>query len=178
MIPFLNPTHGISIPASYTSYLTPIAAPRLHADIANRMANDPTAPNTPYVVMLHRFDYLSTSPPLADTHPSTPLDPIVQEAWSFSHRPSTTRNSTRGDDKHNTRSVRLAFPTPHRGCLHGLAGYFSAILYADIELSTHPLTMNEKSPDMRSWFPIYFPLKVWRPYSLFLLLQDAAVYPG
>ncbi|KAL8698223.1 MAG: hypothetical protein Q9224_001947 [Gallowayella concinna] len=172
MIPLLNPTHGISIPTSYTSYLTPVAAPRLHGDIASRTANDPTAPNTPYVVMLHRFDYLSTSPPLADTHPSTPLDPIVQEAWSFSHAPSMIRNSTCGSNKHNMRSVRLAFPTPHRGCLHGLAGYFSAVLYADIELSTHPLTMKDKSPDMMSWFPIYFPLK----FYLFLFRTSLSFY--
>lgn len=29
-----------------------------------------------------------------------------------------------------------------------------------IELSTNPLTMDEKSKDMISWFPIFFPLKV------------------
>ncbi|KAL9626077.1 MAG: hypothetical protein Q9204_007600, partial [Flavoplaca sp. TL-2023a] len=43
----LNPTHGISIPSSYTSHLTPIAAPKLHADIASRTPSDPKAPNTP-----------------------------------------------------------------------------------------------------------------------------------
>ncbi|KAL9024414.1 MAG: hypothetical protein Q9196_006532, partial [Gyalolechia fulgens] len=61
--PLLNRTHGISIPASYTSYLTPIAAPKLHADILARTPSDARAPNTPYVVMLHAIDYLSTPPP-------------------------------------------------------------------------------------------------------------------
>ncbi|KAL8931867.1 MAG: hypothetical protein Q9211_006677, partial [Gyalolechia sp. 1 TL-2023] len=56
--PLLNRTHGISIPASYTSYLTPIAAPKLHADILARTPSDARAPNTPYVVMLHAIDYL------------------------------------------------------------------------------------------------------------------------
>ncbi|KAL8731181.1 MAG: hypothetical protein Q9166_003588 [cf. Caloplaca sp. 2 TL-2023] len=175
MTPLLNPIHGMSIPASYTSYLTPIAAPKLHADIASRTPNDPTAPNTPYVVMLHAIDYLSTSPPSPD-FPSTAPEPIVQAAWSFSHKPTNNPKCTltkvngyttgSNDNKHNTRSTRLHFPTPHRGCIHGLAGYFSAVLYADIELSTHPLTMAQKSPDMMSWFPIYFPLKVKFPPPL------------
>lgn len=30
-----------------------------------------------------------------------------------------------------------------------------------VELSTNPLTMDAKSKDMISWFPIFFPLKVW-----------------
>merc|ERR1711939_326287 len=28
-----------------------------------------------------------------------------------------------------------------------------------VELSTNPLTMSSKSPDMISWFPIFFPFK-------------------
>ncbi|KAL8857435.1 MAG: hypothetical protein Q9178_005929 [Gyalolechia marmorata] len=172
----LNRTDGISIPASYTSYLTPIAAPKLHADIASRTPNDPTAPNTPYVVMLHAIDFLSTSPNEIDT--VARREPIIKEAWSFTHRPpisinkdddipsanlwmklrgATTKNHN--DNKHNTRSTRLTFPIPHRGCVHGLAGYFEAVLYDNIHLSTNPKTMELKSPDMMSWFPIYFPLK-------------------
>ncbi|KAL8882234.1 MAG: hypothetical protein Q9198_000733, partial [Flavoplaca austrocitrina] len=185
----LNPTHGISIPSSYTSHLTPIAAPKLHADIASRTPSDPKAPNTPYVVMLHAIDYLSTTPP---ENPSAvaAAKPIVKEAWRFSHgvRANTSASPFPGSDerheknggsntdaldkskgaindnnKHNTRFARLTFPTPHRGCMHGLAGYFEAVLYGDIELSTHPLRADAKSKDMTSWFPIYFPLKVHCP---------------
>ncbi|KAL8708289.1 MAG: hypothetical protein Q9225_007623 [Loekoesia sp. 1 TL-2023] len=156
--PLLNPTHGISIPASYTSYLTPIAAPKLHADISSRTPSDPTAPNTPYVVWLHAIDYLSTTP-------ASPIsvggEPIVLAAWSFRHGPrdGDTNEAQGNNNKHNTRSARLTFPAPHRGACHGLAGYFEAVLYGDVELSTHPLRMASKSPDMMSWFPIYFPLK-------------------
>ncbi|KAL8850378.1 MAG: hypothetical protein Q9221_004698 [Calogaya cf. arnoldii] len=165
----LNPIHGISIPASYTSHLTPICAPKLHADIAARTPNDPLAPNTPYVVMLHAIDYLSTLPP---SNPSsvTAVVPIIKPVWRFEHTSSknkSTNNNTTSDDeshrqndnKHNTRSTRLTFPIPHRGCIHGLAGYFEAVLYDDVELSTHPLFTEDKSRDMTSWFPIYFPLK-------------------
>ncbi|EGC47402.1 shk1 kinase-binding protein [Histoplasma capsulatum var. duboisii H88] len=56
----LNPVHGISIPASYSAHLSPISSPRLHADIANQSITNPAAPETPYVVMLHAFDFLST----------------------------------------------------------------------------------------------------------------------
>ena len=61
VLPLLNPTHGISIPHSYTAHITPIAAPKLHADILAKAANDPSAHSTPYVVLLHSFDYLANS---------------------------------------------------------------------------------------------------------------------
>jgi len=65
---------------------------------------------------------------------------------------------------------------------HGLAGYFESVLYASaegerdeeehkdgehkiVELSTNPLTIDRKSKDMISWFPIYFPLDVSIPYE-------------
>lgn len=58
----LNPIHGISIPASYTAHLTPIAAPKLHADILHGMSGaSPHAAETPYVVMFNAVDYLSTT---------------------------------------------------------------------------------------------------------------------
>ncbi|KAF1817199.1 Skb1 methyltransferase [Eremomyces bilateralis CBS 781.70] len=111
----LNPVHGISIPRSYSAYLTPIAAPKLHADIRAREPTDPTAPETPYVVMLHAFDYLSytvasesststagegkpaspsPSPESPSPHnspiiPTAPLHPSIQPTvppcWTFTH---------------------------------------------------------------------------------------------
>ena len=163
ILPLLNPTHGISIPTSYTAYLTPIAAPKLHADIAARTTTDPTAPNTPYVVMLHAIDYLSTTSRASSTSSSS-VDPIpkfvpnVLEAWSFQHGPMKPLPA---DDvnKHNERHARLTFNFRDRALCHGLAGYFEAVLYPGVELSTNPLTMEEKSPGMMSWFPIFFPLK-------------------
>jgi len=43
--------------------------------------------------------------------------------------------------------------------MHGLAGYFETILYPGVELSTNPITMEDKSGGMISWFPIFFPLR-------------------
>jgi hypothetical protein len=64
------------------------------------------------------------------------------------------------------------FRVPRRGVVHGLAGYFESVLFGDVELSTRPDTMEEKSKDMISWFPIFFPLKVpRRAFPLYLLLR-------
>lgn len=63
-------------------------------------------------------------------------------------------------NSHNTRSATLTFHIPHAGVLHGLAGYFEAVLYGDIGLSIHPNRKERISKDMLSWFPLFFPLKV------------------
>ena len=85
-----------------------------------------------------------------------------------------------GANEHNARFCKLTFPCTHRGTCHGLAGYFETVLYTSsdiddpgsedfdpdadaqhvaVELSTNPITMDRKSKDMISWFPIYFPLR-------------------
>ncbi|GFF34476.1 protein arginine N-methyltransferase skb1 [Aspergillus lentulus] len=179
----LNPVHGISIPASYTAHLTPIAAPKLHADVVNQSISNPAAPETPYVVMLHAIDFLSTNQPsagttsgdsgnsyISNTRSSISTIPVpesttpyVQTAWSFSHPnrdiPPQSHFTSIISNSHNVRRTRLAFPTQNRGVCHGLAGYFETVLYRDVELSTNPVTMDSKSANMISWFPIYFPLK-------------------
>ncbi|KAI9376367.1 PRMT5 arginine-N-methyltransferase-domain-containing protein [Aspergillus egyptiacus] len=174
----LNPVHGISIPASYTAHLTPISAPKLHADVTNQAVSNPAAPETPYVVMLHAIDYLSTEQSqhvAGNSHPTNnfrsstatlPAEtstPFVQTAWSFSHPnkniPPQPASTSMISNAHNVRRTRLAFPVKNRGVCHGLAGYFETVLYRDVELSTNPVTMESKSANMISWFPIYFPLK-------------------
>ncbi|RAO69959.1 uncharacterized protein BHQ10_005971 [Talaromyces amestolkiae] len=132
----LNPGHGISIPASYSAHLTPIAAPKLYADICGQRISNPAAPETPYVVMLHAIDYLSTtSPPggsatghtaqlsssVGSTHSavgarnstSTPPPifeaptPIVLPTWSFSHHnPNIPPQSTTSSMIANEHNVR------------------------------------------------------------------------
>lgn len=165
ILPLLNPIHGISIPASYTAYLTPIAAPKLHADILARTVTDKEASNTPYVVMLHAVDYLSTASrpnpiPSNTASSSVPITaPNILPVWSFSHGPMEPLPAS-SENSHNTRQAQLNFNLRDRAVCHGLAGYFEATLYPGVELSTNPLNMDEKSPQMMSWFPIFFPLKV------------------
>ena len=85
---------------------------------------------------------------------------------------------------HNTRDCKISFHSHEQGVCHGIAGYFETVLYASstakVELSTNPVTMEEKSKDMISWFPIFFPLKVrFYEYSWCCgadLLSDADVY--
>ncbi|KAF2842358.1 arginine N-methyltransferas-like protein [Patellaria atrata CBS 101060] len=181
----LNPLHGISIPSSYTAHMTPIAAPRLHADCLGRSFSDPTVFETPYVVMLHALDFLSTIQPHSDSSAKQeliPLLPDVKTAWAFSHPipPGIILQSNLrrgggvngggggnmggdGANEHNVRYSRLNFHCPNRGVCHGIAGYFETVLYrgpsGTVELSTNPVTMESKSKDMISWFPIFFPLK-------------------
>ena len=168
--------HGISIPRSYTAFLTPVSAPKLHADISSRTSWDPTAPETPSVVWLYAIDYLSLkeSPPdptsiqsalssIAPAEPTTATPaaaPNVRPAWSFHHEPLVEAKALPISNAHNARHARLDFRTKHRGVCHGLGGYFESVLYPGVELSTNPNTIEEKSAAMISWFPIFFPLKV------------------
>lgn len=89
--------------------------------------------------------------------------PRIQETWEFVHpRPDILTNA-QGlpiTNTHNVRSAHLRFHIPHAGTLHGLAGYFEAVLYDDVGISIHPERMDEVSKDMLSWFPIFFPFKV------------------
>ena len=64
-------------------------------------------------------------------------------------------------NSHNTRFAKLTFHIPHASVLHGFAGYFEAVLYGSVGLSIHPRRMDKISKDMLSWFPLFFPLKVW-----------------
>ncbi|KAI7192383.1 Skb1 methyltransferase [Hortaea werneckii] len=218
----LHPTHGVSIPQSYSAHLTPLASPRIHADLLSRASNDLNMSvqekwELPYVVMLHQYDFLSTGPPSSTTTAprenaaeDSDLHPNIHQTWSFSHPvPASILEQARqrgggqidaggfqggnGSNEHNARctpSGGLTFSIPHRGTVHGLAGYFETVLYASpsvasqpptnstntdsstsrsnaadwkqtrkVELSTNPLTMSHKSPDMISWFPIFFPFK-------------------
>lgn len=54
----------------------------------------------------------------------------------------------------------MTFHIPNAGVLHGLAGYFEAVLYRDVGLSIHPEGMDQISPGMLSWFPLFFPFRV------------------
>jgi protein arginine N-methyltransferase 5 len=101
----------------------------------------------------------------------------VQQCWQFEHprrdlildasgEPKDLESPSVADipgapltNSHNTRSATHTFSIPHAGQLHGLAGYFEAHLYSNIGLSIHPENMHQVSPEMFSWFPIFFPFK-------------------
>eukprot|EP00873_Tetraselmis_striata_P028240 jgi/Tetstr1/448504/TSEL_035770.t1 len=125
---------GISIPESYTSFLTPITTNKLYSDV--KAYGDLQHFETPYVVKFHKIH------PLADT----------QEVFTFTH-------PNRSDHIDNTRYKKMAFERAADApavAMHGLAGYFESVLYGDVTLSTHPPT---HTPNMFSWFPIFFPFR-------------------
>ncbi|EMR11168.1 hypothetical protein PNEG_00762 [Pneumocystis murina B123] len=141
---FLNPKGGIFIPSSYTTYITPIMAPKIYGNIL-QMKSD-AAFEMFYSIWLHSIDYLAKD-----------SENKFQELWKFSHP-----NPNYYDDNsnfHNTRKSKNTFNIFSRGMLHGFAGYFEAVLYDNIKLSTRPDIIDEKLKDMVSWFPAFFPLK-------------------
>ncbi|KAI1349351.1 methyltransferase-like protein [Xylaria sp. FL0043] len=180
----LAPEHGISIPSSYTAHVSPIATPRLFADIKSRQeqGGDANAFDTPWVVRLFALDFVAAR---------VPDHGRFQLAWEFEHPlPQSTMETIAarrsggvvgggggsmaggvGANDHNARECHLTFVCRSRGVVHGLAGYFEAVLYASqierdedgsrpmVELSTLPEMIDRKSKDMVSWFPIFFPLK-------------------
>ncbi|KAJ9123690.1 hypothetical protein QFC24_003461 [Naganishia onofrii] len=157
---FLKP-EGISIPASYTAHLAPLSSSKLHCEVQDyatkKNKNQEIATETPYVVMFQQATILSGTP----AGPGR-CGPKIQECWSFEHPRRDMILDSRGvpfTNSHNTRAAQLTFRIPTAGTLHGLAGYFEAHLYGNVGLSIHPERMNMISPDMMSWFPLFFPLK-------------------
>ncbi|KAF6845014.1 protein methyltransferase [Colletotrichum musicola] len=167
--------YGISIPQSYTAHMSPIATPRIHTDLLTRLPMEPNAFETPWVVRLFAIDFAAQR---------VPGHPRIQQAWEFSHPiPEGTLKQIEirraggvmgggggsmagsvGANDHNSRVCHLTFVCRTRGVIHGLAGYFESVLYAPlngnkVEISTHPENIDQKSKDMISWFPIFFPVK-------------------
>ncbi|KAH9986239.1 PRMT5 arginine-N-methyltransferase-domain-containing protein [Russula vinacea] len=153
---FLKP-NGISIPSSYTAYLAPLSSSKLYNEV--RAGKDDKASETPYVVMFQAVNVLSGQG--ADDGGGR-CGSQIQECWEFEHPRRDVVLDERGlpvTNSHNIRSATLTFHIPHAGVLHGLAGYFEAVLYGEIGLSIHPNRKEHISKDMLSWFPLFFPLK-------------------
>lgn len=179
--------HGISIPHSYTAHMSPISTPKVYGDILARSATESTAFNTPWVVRLYALDFVCQK---------VPGRPRFQQAWEFSHPipESTLANvearrsggimgggggsmaGAAGANDHNSRYCHVTFVCRSQGVTHGLAGYFESTLYESrlnghegekVEISTHPERIDQKSKDMISWFPIFFPFKVRLSLLLF-----------
>jgi protein arginine N-methyltransferase 5 len=134
---------GVIIPTSYTSFIAPLMAPKLHAGLDTQPPSSLclrklTNFETPYVVRMKCAHVMSSPQPLFTfTHPNyeTPID--------------------------NTRFGGKTYIMNTCGRLHGIVGFFEAVLYKDIVLSILPET---HSVDMVSWFPIYFPIE--KPISV------------
>ncbi|XP_031374612.1 protein arginine N-methyltransferase 1.5 isoform X2 [Punica granatum] len=125
---------GISIPTSYTSFIQPITATKLYNDV--KAHKDLVHFETAYVVKMHSIAGLASSHPV----------------FTFIH----PQHSVEID---NRRYKKLEFEISRDTgsvMVHGFAGYFDAKLYKDVHLSIEPSTA---TPNMFSWFPIFFPLR-------------------
>ncbi|XP_022552222.1 protein arginine N-methyltransferase 1.5-like [Brassica napus] len=130
---FLKPD-GISIPSSYTSFIQPVTASKLYNDV--KAHKDLAHFETAYVVKLHSVAKLAPS----------------QSVFIFTH-PNFSAKAN------NQRYKKLHFNLPSdagSALVQGFAGYFDSVLYKDVHLGTEPTTA---TPNMFSWFPIFFPLK-------------------
>ncbi|XP_076069556.1 protein arginine N-methyltransferase 5 [Oratosquilla oratoria] len=133
---------GISIPSSYTSFLSPLQSPKLYNEVRICREKDKhflAHFETPYVVYLHNKREIAPSQPL----------------FTFSHP-----NLNKLID--NKRYKCLQFQVTEDAVLHGFGGYFETTLYKKVMLSIRPET---HSKGMFSWFPILFPIKEPIPVS-------------
>lgn len=132
---------GISIPASYTSWMSPVSSARLHAftasqapfmfpDIGNRKFFEST-----YVVRMGAVFRL------ADEQP----------CFTFKHPDPASG----GNERHAV--CRFHMPdTLSRCVVHGFRGTFDCTLYGDIHISIADANFSE---GMFCWFPLYIPLE-------------------
>ena len=130
----------MSIPVSYTSYLAPLAAPKLWNEVRNNKFEGLKAMETAYVVKLHNVVQLAET----------------QQCFEFVHP-----NHNWPDHIDNQRfSVRewTGLGGEQGATVHGLGGYFESRLYGDVYISILPGSPNY-SEGMFSWFPLYFPLR-------------------
>ena len=137
--------------------MAPISSTKLYTEVTapNRT---PGASETPYVVMMNAVNVISGE----GGGTSGRCGERVQQCWTFEHPRRDLILDTTGapiSNSHNSRSCALTFHIPHAGILHGLAGYFEAHLYGNVGLSIHPDNAHRVSPDMFSWFPLFFPFK-------------------
>ncbi|KAL0726587.1 hypothetical protein Bca4012_022680 [Brassica carinata] len=143
----------------YTSFIQPVTASKLYNDVGPsdfccvlflrrifsldfytnwqvKAHKDLAHFETAYVVKLHSVANLAPS----------------QSVFTFTHPNFSTKAN-------NQRYKKLRFNLPSdagSALVHGFAGYFDSVLYKDVHLGIEPTTA---TPNMFSWFPIFFPLR-------------------
>lgn len=144
---FLKPTVGVSIPSQYTSFVAPITSHKVWSEVRNlskaALDTDPsTAPSgvgrfeTPYVVRL--FNFYDVADP--------------QPCFTFDHMPREVSVSNDSLERY----ACLEFIAKTDAMVHGFAGYFSSVLFEQVNISILPSTFSE---GMFSWFPLFIPLR-------------------
>ena len=132
---------GAMIPTSHKSYVTPVSYPYNYNKIKH--ISDYNY-NQPFVVLPHKIYYPYNS---------------VKELFTFNYPDKNSKfnisNSVEFDNLH------FKNPEYNSVYIHGFMGFFSTVLYKDVYLT---IIYNEKTQNMNSWFPIFFPIK--RPLKI------------
>ena len=157
---FLKRGTGVSIPASYTSFLEPVTAAKPWSDArgssgggcggggdggdgggGGKSSENPAAAvqalETPYVVHLHRFTSCSrgsTRPVFTFEHPRKGAGAWRGDRGGEGKKGEEEEDSDDDDGENdpNARRITLRFDRPNEpsALVHGLAGYFETTLYA------------------------------------------------
>lgn len=84
-----DPADGISIPASYTAHLAPLASNKLYSGVRNqalkKYKTEEMVFETPYVVMFQQVNLLSGNFDPNTAGAGSKAGPRIQECWSFEH---------------------------------------------------------------------------------------------
>nr|VDD40740.1 unnamed protein product [Brassica oleracea] len=148
---FLKPD-GISIPSSYTSFIQPVTATKLYNDV--KAHKDLAHFETPYVVKLHSVAKLAPSQSVSLTLCFVLVLIRCSPLLIQTSQQKPTTNATKSFI--SIYQATLAQPWCMVQDLFRFAGYFDSVLYKDVHLGIEPTTA---TPNMFSWFPIFFPLR-------------------
>lgn len=134
----LKSSTGIMIPSQYSSYIAPLYSPLLWSKAKSDSRGSSSIDKgmgleKPYAVYIRQGEMIAEP----------------QRVWSFHHPfPAHMHNSGR-------REAKLTFSSRTKSRVYGFSGYFSAVLYGNITLSSLP---HDYTPGLKSWFPMYFPI--------------------
>ena len=150
---YLKP-HGVSVPSSYDSFIAPIMSQKIWSDVKGLSKGPtdvdpclaPTSGNsrfeTSYVVRLFNFYHIAAP----------------QVCFTFEERILTEADVNREEDGKDVleRYKVMRFAAKEDAVVHGFAGYFTAVLFGEVDISIHPETFSD---GMFSWFPLFLPLR-------------------
>ncbi|KAA8492043.1 Protein arginine N-methyltransferase 1.5 [Porphyridium purpureum] len=133
---------GVCIPSKVSSFVAPLASAKLYNEVCafgNRARADF---ESPYIVSIHRGMIVAPEE-----------ECFVFELPGASSGPTS---ASPGSNASNERYRSLTFSISESNNLHGFAGYFDAVLYKDVTLSTRPGAAG--TDGLVSWFPYFIPI--------------------
>uniref|UniRef100_A0A0G4FEE7 Protein arginine N-methyltransferase n=1 Tax=Chromera velia CCMP2878 TaxID=1169474 RepID=A0A0G4FEE7_9ALVE len=131
---------GITIPQQYTSFIHPVSCRTIWHKVRAEGEKGEKFLEYPFVVNLQSTYFPAVQNP--------------QPVFTFIH--SNPQKINLMSNSRNCLYKKIEFDMTTATHLHGMAGYFSAVLYGETELSILP---GSKTPGLISWFPLFFPFR-------------------